>query len=178
MICKSDISLLRLRGKGVGGWSELTTRNHTVGSFVCCFNTHFTEAFLAGLGMPSQCHEQPVPGYPCACSSCFPPAWLELNGGTAPCQLGCIHALSVQPHHLYFYTDACAEPRESVSSSESRHLLLPRCFPECEGFVGRSNQSRKITLWKFLGLPPTAARAAPVSDCCVIQVSSTSGSSC
>lgn len=36
--CKPDISLLRLRRKGVGGWSELTTGNNTVGSFVCCLN--------------------------------------------------------------------------------------------------------------------------------------------
>lgn len=100
MICKSDISLLRLRGKGVGGWSELTTRNHTVGSFVCCFNTHFTEAFLAGLGMPSQCREQPVPGYPGACSSCFPPAWLELNGEQPPASWGVY--MPCQSSHIIF----------------------------------------------------------------------------
>lgn len=50
--CKSDMSLLRLRGKGVGGWSELTAGDHTVGNFACCLNTRFTEAFLAGLEMP------------------------------------------------------------------------------------------------------------------------------
>lgn len=53
--CKSDISLLRLRRKGVGGWSELATGNNTVGSLVCGLNPCFTEVFLFSLEMRLQC---------------------------------------------------------------------------------------------------------------------------
>lgn len=130
------MSLLRLRGKGVGGWSELTTGNRAGGSFVCCLNTRFvcclntrsTEAFPVGLEMPSQCHEHPVPGYPGEGSSCLPLAWLELSRGNSPCPMGCAHALPVQLHHLYFCTDACAEPRESVTPLRVEVCPSPAAF--------------------------------------------------
>lgn len=53
-----------------------------------------------------------------------------------------------------------------ISSSESRSLPFPCCFPVCESLECRSNQSRKITLWKCLGSPPSySCQSSPTIAC-------------
>lgn len=95
--------------------------------------------------------------------------------------MGCTHALLVQPHHLYFYTDAGAQPSESalvrveVCLSPAPSL----CVRAWKAEVTRVGKSPYGNVWGLL--LPTAARAAPllpVYDSCVLQVSSISASSC
>lgn len=148
----------------MGGWSELTTGNH---GFVCCLNTRFTEGFLAGVEMPSQCHEHPVPGYPGACSS-SDLARTEQGeqprarwGGHMPCQ---------SSHTIFSFTlmDLLSPVNQPAASL---------CVKAWKAEVTRVEKSPYGNVWGLL--VPTAARASPllpVSDSCVVQVSSTSGS--
>lgn len=120
--CKSDISLLRLRRKGVGGWSELTTGNNAVGSFVCWLNPCLTEVFLwFGDALIMPLYYYPVPVDPVACSSCFPVARLELSRGNSHLADGAYTCPAIPVTYPCFYIGILyphSEPSNSVSSSE------------------------------------------------------------
>lgn len=106
----------------MGGWSELTTGNNAVGSFVCWLNPCLTEVFLwFGDALIMPLYDYPVPVDPVACSSCFPVARLELSRGNSHLADGAYTCPAIPVTYPCFYIGILyphSEPSNSVSSSE------------------------------------------------------------